>query len=248
MGWEQSRQSKEHRFTRKPHNIAQVLKKTEIDKTPKVDENYTLYLPLDEKKDQVMKFFRDSQHLTMGEIRKLSIFGLEFLPKENGIELFNKWLKHVGPHTLNTLYLHGYRIELARIKEGITPIIRGTQSKITLDYFKLSQEMLKLILENCVNCNELTLEDWQIEELNDNFKLDPNIYYSFTEFNLFGTCNIQDQAKLTDWKFIRLVKAMAKTNLKNSLKKVYVNEEEFPEDKIRGILDDAGFRCKIISE
>lgn len=92
------------------------------------------------------------------------------------------------------------------------------------------------------------MADCSIGEINENFVLNPNITYKTKSIDLYGTCNRFERSKLSEKKMVTLVKAMAKTNLKDTLRRVHVYEEEFPEDELQKIFNKFDFKVEVIGD
>lgn len=105
-----------------------------------------------------------------------------------------------------------------------------------------------MILEKGKDTAEIVLADWAVSEIDDNFSLDSDLEYRIKSLDLYGTANRFERSKISEKKIITLVRAMAKTSLKNSLKKVHVFEEEFPEDDLQKIFNKHGFKVEVIGD
>jgi hypothetical protein len=123
--------------------LMRLLKEFMIDKYPRVDGNYTLKLTLDVNKEGVHHFLKSAQELKFDNMRKLFIFGMDFLTEE-GIRDCNRFLTYSMPKKLSSLYLHGYNMDANKIKEGLTSVSGKVTQQIFLDWLIIDQTLLKV--------------------------------------------------------------------------------------------------------
>jgi len=109
--------------------------------------------------------------------------------------------------------------------------------------FSFDQDTLKLVLEQSCNATEIVFYWWNVGKLDKTFCLDPEIEYSIVTLDLYETCKKKEF--LDKKKVKRLIKALAKTNIKKTLKKVHIRAQFFPEEKLIKKFHKRGFRIRV---
>lgn len=79
----------------------------------------------------------------------------------------------------------------------------------------------------------------------DTFKLSTDIEYSIQSLNLFKSCQESTTRFLNDDKLDILIEAMSRTTLKNSLKHVCLDEQDYEANEKLDIFKRFGFELEV---
>lgn len=84
-----------------------------------------------------------------------------------------------------------------------------------------------------------------MEEIEPTFAVDTTITYALEVLDLYETCKKREKEYLDKTKLKRLVKALAKTNIKQTLRKVHIRATFYKEKSIQKIFSKQGFIVKV---
>lgn len=84
-----------------------------------------------------------------------------------------------------------------------------------------------------------------MDNIDVEFSLDATIKYELEVLDLYETCKKKEKEYLDKVKLKRLVKAMAQTNMKQTLRKVHVRNTFYDERKIQSAFSKQGFIIKV---
>ena len=234
--------------------IAKYLILHKVDKSPKLDKNYKLSLICSWRSEIFNSgklahhnFFNSVKDLKLPVIKKLKIMDMKCLD-EPEIEHANMFFKNFDQKNLRILYLHsGLLSKLERFKEGLSNLLNSVETQIFISKFIISEEWLKIILEQSSTCKELVLYSWLIEDLSTNFKLDfKNKECGMESLDSFRTFHNLENDELDIDNLTIWINAMSQTCLAKSLKKFHMLKGNFEAKDVHDIFKDFGLEMEVL--
>lgn len=136
--------------------VKDLLVKYNIDSAAEFDDNYTL--EIDAKlHTECIKFIKGVNKFKLGNYRKLLLRNLSYLQRQDVVEV-NHFFSVSSPNVLQILYLHGgQNAQIDSYVETLPSLLRVVQQQIYLDWFVLTPDSLKLIVESSCKAQELVL-------------------------------------------------------------------------------------------
>lgn len=223
------------------HQICDLLRNTCLDTCPRLSSEFSLELDFDLNERGCIEFLETAKEYKIKQMRKLSMQCMDNMSFST-LRYTNCFFLEAMPPALQGITLDGVsRKDFFDIREGLARVLQTVQNKVFIEFFELEADSLKLIIENSINAQELVIEDCIIGDINDNFSLDSGIDYKLKSLDIYGTCSKSWKNYLDGPKLRTLVNAMSKTNLRTSLKKVHIDQDEFPKDEVATIFASKGF-------
>lgn len=137
-------------------------------------------------------------------------------------------------------------IKPTKYLEPLSMVLPRVQKQIYLNQFVLDSSSLKCFIEYSRNCEDLAIYDCKVD-LSEEFELDSSLDYKFTILNMSMTIvdPDSDNDRINPDNLSIFVKALAETNLKSTLKTVYLWESYYrnPAD-VQQMFNDHGFNIK----
>lgn len=193
-----------------------------------------------------LEFVKKTKDLKFPRLKKLTLWHLAFVNSPEELKVANEWLRYAFMYKLKYLELDSglKRMSLYKLEEGLKNLLNLVTHQIYFARFKLDAGTLATVIEKSYNVKCLVLYNCQIDTVKD-FYLNPCVDYNIKELDLFYTARKVENRFLSQLKFKKFVKALSKTNLKNSLTYVHVSEKEYPEREVQNIFDSYGFNLTV---
>lgn len=164
----------------------------------------------------------------------------------DGLDDLKFFIKNSNLARLKVLYLHGNsNMELSKLKYILPSLLKIVTEQIFIDSFILSEQILNTIFENSINSERLVLVNCQIGDIGETFVIRDSAPYKMRELDLTWTCIKDNDSFLSEDKLSLFFRALAKTQLKQSLKFVHVDEEDYDGDELHQIMKDNDFNVPV---
>ena len=192
-----------------------------------------------------MRFIRSGNDIKFTNYRKLSMRNLNYLQKQDIVEV-KKFFERSTPNLLKLLYLHGgENSDMEEYVEAIPALLRNVETQIYLDWFVLTPDIMKIIIERSWKAKELVLNYCKVIGFSNSFKLEKNIEYRIESLDMYGTINPNDSDYLSISQFKSFVRAMSMTPLRTSLKQFHVFNEAISQKDAQKVFDYYKFDVKV---
>jgi hypothetical protein len=146
---------------------------------------------------------------------------------------------------IKSLLMNGNNSNISKIKSGLPDVLKRVNNQVIISSFKIDKSSLKMIIENCAQLQSLVFYFCEMPKVSRRWVLDSKIEYKIISLDLFGSCHKSWSDHLTEKKLNKLVRQMALTNLKDSLKIVHTKEDWFSTKSLQPIFDNHGFKLTV---
>ena len=192
------------------------------------DRTYSLYIDYSNKSDR--EFVNKMKGIQFPEIRALNI-NLKELTKEEKIEI-NDFMTNCFTQPLSQVAITGVNFtDLSNLKSGVSNLAKLSTYEFYICNCWISQDMLKIILENCFDIEVLIFSECQIDIRSD-FVLNHLLEYKIRALNLYGTCNRNDKRYLDKVQLNMFLREITRTDLVKTLESIHVWGQFYPVDEV----------------
>lgn len=211
----------------KTRKIVKLLQQYKIDLDPHVEDGNKIVLT--------------------GSHNKFSIRNTNKLGS-SGVSNLNKIFREATFKEIQVLFISGGDMSLSKFSSGLPTILKTVKKQVLISAFKIDKRMLKLVIENSANVENLALCFSEIEGVSKKWKLDNSISYNIKSLDLFGSCHRSWSDHLTEKKLDKFIRALSETSLKESLKTIHTKEDWFSARNLQPIFDKYGFTVHVIGD
>lgn len=161
----------------------------------------------------------------------------------------NIFFKGLSPNNLSILKLHsGLLSELSLYKDGLPNLLEAVKEQIFISKFLIDEETLKIIFENATGCQELVLYSCIVEKLSEKFTIEDSQECNLAYLDSFRTFHNLKNDELDEKSLRILVKALSRTQLKESIKSFHMLKGNFEAKDVHKIFKDNGLNIEIMCD
>lgn len=192
-----------------------------------------------------IKFVRNTQHLVFPKIHSLAMTSMESFKKSKDVYAVNRFLAQGFHKPLDYVTLAcESRTDIGKFNIGLRHVLSLARQQVLIRGFEIDSLNLKDIFEACSDVHMLVLYDCAITDV-EALELNPCIEYNISVLDLFETCVKTDQDKLGSGKIVKFSEALAKTSLKDTLKRIHAKNSEFESKDLEHVLSTCGLRASV---
>lgn len=206
----------------------------------KFEQYGTLSINCNDKRDQ--KFFKRAYRLEFPVFKRLYLYQINVLPNTKYLDHF---LCNSLNYTLRYLYISGGSwVELGDYFYPLIKVLPIVTEEVFLSCFKLDDLTLATIMEKSRKCERLGLVNLCMD-ITDGFYLNDKLDYDIKTLYLDETCVQRDKKSLNQEKIRYFFKAIGKTSMAKSLRKITILSGDFKEQMLRRILRETGIEAEV---
>lgn len=191
------------------------------------------------------EFIVACQKLNFPQVKKLTITNMAGIEADHEIYAANKFLAKAVIKPMKYLHLGSCNyVPLENYTKGIGKVVKLVTHQVYLYGFEIGEPHLKDLFENARKTEELVLFDAKVRICKD-FALNPKLNYKIRSLDLFKTARRDEEDYLDEKKIVYFFEALAKTNLKDTLKSIHVMENQYPAEELTWLLKKLGFKAVV---
>lgn len=197
-------------------------------------------------KSQDRKFVCETSNYNFPQIKTLSITKMNKISQEFDILCFNKFMGHSITKKLSYLHLGADKyMSIGKFMPGLKPLLHLARDQIYLGKFVLNGKYLKEIIESGHKVKHLVLYDCKIDTMLG-YSLDNYLDYRIQTLDLFKTAVKKNRSRLYFDAIEVLISDFAKTQLRDTLKEVYVKLKSFHPKEVQSLFDNVNMKVKVV--
>lgn len=240
-----SKVSEEEKNTGQANKLAYLLKKHNIDEDPILDDDYYLYLDLNENYDGVVDFLKEADNYEFDRLRKLSIIGMDKL-SDNDLQHIAEMTKKGKLKSLDILYLNGgLDTDLGRLSEFLIHLLKITEKQVFIDSFQMVDDDLQALLEYSYKVKNLSIVNCELDRVGNSFSLPTEQSYNMKVLDLFWSAIRDDDHTINKSNIPKILKAIDNSKIGDNLKLVHVCKDDYPKYDFERPFDDLNHRFKL---
>lgn len=224
--------------------IIDLLRKYEVDLNPHLNSSYNLKLDCETNPDGIESFLIRASDYRLDNIRKIWISPVSFLSEE-GLNGLNQFFTNSIPPTLEILHLKSVFSNLGEITSGLSHALQSVRRQVAFDHFNISQKNLECVINNTIQAKQLVFFNCKFMDFERDLKFDTKVHYQLRSISLWMSCGEDNPDKFDESKLEKFAKALAKTNILDTLTDIRVDEGSFPPKKVKQIFKKHGFHLKV---
>lgn len=202
--------------------IEELLVETKVDRKPNLNADYCL--KIDRNQSNHVTFVQRCGTLRFPNIRKMEFLHMSSLGKTE-IDDFNKFFQNSTPQSFNFIHFSSGDSpkypKLGALFKGLCQALRNVTDEVFLDGLEFTGEEFAEVLEASSHVPRVIFCNCNIK-VDSKFKLTETTRYQIEYLDLFNSFYPKDIKYLNSQGLETLVKEMAKTNLKDTLKTLHI--------------------------
>ena len=233
--------------------LIELLKKCDIDKDAKVDENYVLSVYPFNRGKNFNQFFKMAEDFRLDWLDGLIFKNMKYWHYD--LPVIQNFMGNVLPTTIKHVSFIEHRTSGTRwiqIEDWAQLLLPKVTETITIQNYYISPDGMTDIVNNSYNCKRVNLQKcWFTGKakygVSFDFKTDER--HKMEILDLSGTTRVNKKLRMGLKVFNCFVNSIALKDIRNTLKKIVVTREYFNGvSKIQSLFDKKDIKIQIVTE
>lgn len=131
---------------------------------------------------------------------------------------------------------------------ALANLLKITSKQIFIDTFILTEDDLKVLMENSTKTQELVISNCRIPKLEENFAISKTLKSSLQKLDLYYTLVKDEKEFMTESKARAFLDAISKSGLKNTLKSIHYHIDDYPKDELEDMIRGYNMKIRIMGD